>query len=288
METLTERILNVGKRAVKPFNTEDYGIREDEYAKGEMIYCRNCNGERLFVDKDHGIRARCLCDCQSEKLRKSKKEAEELKKQMEIERLQRASLIGERYKNASFSSTDTGNNETFDTAYLRCKKYCEVANEVLAKGMGIYLYGASGTGKTHLTACMANELIKQRKQVLFTNFGEIAKVIKSTFNSKENDANYIYKLATIDFLFIDDLGAERVVNKDGDMWLQEMVFDILNKRYINRKPTIFTSNYSLAELMNGRGFSQRTVDRIAEMASAVMKLEGKSYRLANRVKDLPF
>lgn len=288
METLTERILNIGKRSVKPFNVEDYGIREDEYVKGEMILCRNCHTERLFVDEAHGIRTRCLCECQSEKLRKSKKEAEELKRQMEIERLQRVSLIGERYKNASFTETETGHNETFDTAYLRCKKYCSVANEVLGKGMGIYLYGTSGTGKTHLTACMANELIKQRKQVLFTNFFEISKLLKSTFNTKETEATHIYRLATIDFLFIDDLGAERVANKDGDMWLQEKVFDVLNKRYNNRKPTIFTSNYSIAELLNSRGFSQRTIDRIAEMSSAVIKLEGKSYRLANRVKDLPF
>ena len=90
-------------------------------------------------------------------------------------------------------------------------------------------------------------------------------------------------------MFIDDLGTERVQTKDGDLWLQEKVFDVLNKRYNNRKPTIFTSNYSIQELLSERGLAIRTVDRIVEMSSAVLKVEGNSYRMKARAAvELPF
>ena len=43
-------------------------------------------------------------------------------------------------------------------------------------------------------------------------------------------------------------------------------------------PTIFTSNYSIQDLINDRGLEVKTADRIAEMSNAVIKLEGTSYR----------
>ena len=68
-----------------------------------------------------------------------------------------------------------------------------------------------------------------------------------------------------------------------------MLFDIINERYNQGKPTIFSSNYSLNELVNLRGISEKTVDRISGMTSgAVMKIEGKSRRNTNETRNLPF
>ncbi len=286
---MLKSISDILDRPPKPFDVEDFGgLKADEYVKDDIIYCRQCETARLFV---HGnFRVRCLCQCQAAARDKEEQEMKERERQREIEKYQRASLIGERYKSATFETTETGHNATFDAAFIRCKRYCEVANKVLSDGLGIYLYGDKGAGKTHLTACMANALLQQRKQVLFTSFAEISKLLRSTFGKAcESEAEYITRLATIDFLFIDDLGTERVQTKDGDLWLQEKVFDVLNKRYNNRKPTIFTSNYSIPELISERGIAERTVDRIAEMSSAVLKIEGGSYRMKARAAvDLPF
>lgn len=290
MRPIGNAINDIFNRPPKPFNLDDYGgLREDEYVMNDVIMCKKCDTARMFV---HGnFKVRCLCKCQAEAQKQAEAEEKERERQKEIEKYQTASLIGDRYKNASFTNTETGHNATFDNAYIRCKRYCEVADKVLADGLGIYLYGDKGTGKTHLTACMANNLIRQRKQVLFTNFAEIAKAIKGTFNSlHESEGSYINRIATIDFLFIDDLGTERVQATNGaDLWLQEKIFDVLNKRYNNHKPTIFTSNHSIAELISERGIMSKTVDRIAEMSSAVLKIEGESYRLKARAAvKLPF
>ena len=291
MKSLSEHIMDVFNRPVKPFDVDDYGgLQQDEYIMNDVIMCQKCDTPRMYVDEKFNIKVRCLCACQTEKRDKEAQDIKDKERQREIERLQRVSLIGERYQKVNFELTETGHNPTFDAAFTRCRKYCEVSNTVLEKGLGIYLYGDKGTGKTHLTACMANALIQQRKQVLFTNFAEISKLLRSTFGKKgESEAEYINRLATIDFLFIDDLGTERVQTKDGDLWLQEKIFDVLNKRYNNRKPTIFTSNYSIPELISDRGIMDKTVDRIAEMSSAVLKVEGSSYRMKARATvELPF
>ena len=81
----------------------------------------------------------------------------------------------------------------------------------------------------------------------------------------------------IDFLFIDDFGTEKVTKGSEDIWMQEKVFEVINTRYIEQKPIIFTANYSLKELIEDRGMAKRTVDRIMEMCE-VIRLDGKSYR----------
>lgn len=231
----------------------------------------------------------CICTCTVNKMKAEEEAKRNYERQEEIRRLQKNSLLGDRYKDVRFSNTRTGENPTFDTAFKRCRNYCEVSSNVLENGYGIYIYGDSGTGKTHLTACMVNELVRQQRPTLFTNFFEISQIIRGTFkSSKTSEIDMIEKIANIDFLFLDDLGTEKVIKNGEDNWLQEKIFEILNKRYNNKKPTIFTSNYSLEELISNRGLMEKTVDRILEMSSLILKIEGESNRIKNRQNELPF
>ena len=128
---------------------------------------------------------------------------------------------------------------------------------------------------------MAHNLISKCVPVLFTNLFEISKAVKSTFNRESSltEQNLIERFANIEVLFFDDLGTEIFSKSSGDTWLQSLLFDIINKRYNNKKATIFSSNHSLNELINKSGIAEKTVDRISEMTSgAVMKIEGASLR----------
>lgn len=267
-------------------------IQEDEYIDNStgLIYCKKCITARQvevnILDKRRIVR--CICKCQKRKIELEEIERKETEDRLKIAKLKASSLLGERYRNITFESTETGHNESFDKILVRCKNYCNVSKEVKEKGFGIYIYGGSGTGKTHLTACMANELIKKQHQVLFTNFFEIGKLIKSTFNGKGNEIEQINRIAEVDFLFIDDIGTERVLNRGEDTWMQEKIFEVLNKRYNKKKSTIFTSNYSIKELIEERGMMTKTVDRIVEMSNLIAKVEGNSYRITGRNTNVPF
>lgn len=276
---------------INPFKPIDFcSLKEDEFLKDGIIYCKKCNTKRISISPDNTSRVRCLCKCQLEEYNKEKQKAIELERQKEINYLRDLSLIGERYKNVNFNNTKTGHNSSFTAAFIRCKKYCQVADTVLNDGLGMYIYGDKGTGKTHLTACIANDMINQRKQVLITSFSEISKTLRDNFASKNlSETAYIVKLANIDLLIIDDLGTERVKTNGGDLWLQEKIYDIVNRRYNNKKSTIFTSNYNPTQLIQERGFMDKTVDRIASMSNALMKIEGKSFRFQERMEQkLPF
>lgn len=270
-------------------------LDKDTYIDEEGLkHCSICNDylETYIINPftKEQKKVNCKCTCFFEEQKREEEVKRNFERQEEIKRLQKNSLLGDRYKNVSFENTKTGENIMFDKAFKRCKNYCEVSSKVLEEGYGIYIYGDSGTGKTHLTACMVNELVKQQRPVLFTNFFEISQIIRSTFNknSKTSEIDMIEKIANIDFLFIDDLGTEKVTKNGEDNWLQEKIFEILNKRYNNKKPTIFTSNYSLEELVNNRGIMEKSVDRILEMSTLILKIEGTSHRIKNRQTELPF
>ena len=266
---------------------------QNTYIKDGIKYCSICN-EPLETIINHPFtgeerKVNCVCQCKMNELKREDEQRRNYEKQREIEKLQKSSLLGDRYKNVTFENTITGENTMFDIAFKRCKNYCDVSSKVLEEGYGIYLFGDSGVGKTRLTACMVNELIKQQRPTLFTNFFEISQIIRGTFkNSTSTEIDMIEKISNIDFLFIDDLGTERFTKDGNDTWLQEKVFEILNKRYNNKKPTIFTSNYSLEQLVIERGLMEKTVDRILEMSTAILKIEGESYRIKSRAKDIPF
>lgn len=269
-------------------------LRKNEEIRDNMIYCTVCGGVRLYVGVDwrgNKIARRCECSkCYQEEQRRIREEEEKRNKAARIEKLKNRSLIDERYKDKHFTDLEL-TNDSFITAYNRCKKYCEISSQVYEKGYGIYLWGNSGTGKTLLTSCMANALMEKEYTVLFTNFFEILKAIRNTYNNKTNDTDesIINNIAEVDFLFIDDLGTESLSKNSGDNFTQDKIFEIINKRYNKQKPTIFSSNYPIKDLVGARNFMDKTVDRINEMSSAVIEIEGESYRVKKvREEITPF
>ena len=242
----------------------------DYYDDEGFLVCGKCGTRKQCYVEALKRNMPTPCQCKREQIRKEEEYEQKRKKNSRIEMLRRASLLGDKYRNALFTNTETSHSKEFEHIYNRCRKYCENADKVLEKGIGIYLFGDKGTRKTRLTACMGNELMKNFYTVLYTNFAEIR---KGTFK----DDKIIDNIANIDFLFIDDFGTEKIKKGDEDLWMQEKVFEVINKRYIDNKPIIFTSNYSLMEMMKERGLAERTADRILEMCEAI-KISGESYR----------
>lgn len=283
-------LLNSQQRKAMEVPTEiSVDLKEGEYIKDGMIYCEMC-GEAKLIEApwDATKFVRVICSCEK------KKRDEELEKlrlkelAIKYEALLKQSLLGERYKDVKFENTVTGENKSFDMALERCRKYCENYRACYDEGLGIYFYGDCGVGKTHLMACMVNALIEKSEPAVITNFFEISKEIRRGFDSKGSESDFISKLTSIPFLFIDDIGTERLQVNGEDTFIQERIYDIINTRYLKKKPTVFSSNLSFADLVEQKGMWQKTVDRIVEMSSAVLKVEGESHRIMNRKKELPF
>lgn len=267
--------------------SNDFEIKADEYfGKDGLIFCKHCNTPRTWISDDGSFKVRCLCKCQKDKQQELEKQIQAALEFEKIKSLKELSLLGRRYTNSSFENLDMNRPQSFVKAVKRCKSYCDNWDLVKKQGYGIYLFGSVGTGKTELVACICNALVARLVPVIITNFLEISKKLRDSYNREvETENEIISRLAKVELLIIDDIGSEKLVKNNKESFMQEKIYDIVNRRYINKMPTIFTSNYSIQQLIDERGLEIRTADRIAEMSNAVMKLDGSSYRETKIIKE---
>lgn len=138
------------------------------------------------------------------------------------------------------------------------KEYLNNLDENIESGKGIYFWSdTKGSGKTMLAAAISNELIGMGKIVKFATSLDILDEIRATYDkhNEESESKLLNDLVATDFLVIDDFGTERASE-----WAGEKFYQIVNKRYINKKVTFYTSNYDLKTLK----YDDRITNRMKE------------------------
>lgn len=141
---------------------------------------------------------------------------------------------------------------------------------------GLYLYGPVGTGKTYAAYAIYRLARQNGNGALIANSTMILQDIKDDFTNKANDPYYRSKFdAWVTYkgaLIIDDIGSEKPTE-----WVLETFYTLINARYEENLPTIFTSNLTIEELAGRLG--DRIASRIVEMCE-VKKLDGIDRRLS--------
>ena len=250
-------------------------LKEDEYFEGSVPYCKNCKTARYFIRENFCVP--CKCQCQMEQIEKKYEEERQAKVKEYLEKLKEQSLLGERYKNCNFNSIEVINDE-HQKVINRLKTYCS-GFKIHNEGLGIYLFGTNGSGKTLLTACMLDKLNNQFIECMFSNIHKIKEELLSA-DPKRQKA-FLQRVYSVPVLFLDDFATEIVKKNGEDNWLQDIIYDIINTRYNNMLPIIYTSNCSLKECLEVKGILKKTVDRIFESTGQI-KLELPSYRLRKK------
>jgi DNA replication protein DnaC len=246
-------------------------MTDGDYIKDDVLYCANCNTPRAMPDliDENGNLIMCACECRDKRNREIEDEEKKWEILQKIARLKEISLMDERYSKVSFVASTKGTAD-FENAMGECKDYCTNARQKFKDGKGLYIYGKTGMGKTHISACMANDLLEQGFKVKFTNINRIIDLIY------ENDKAELQEIKQCDFLFLDDFGKDVVMKNNQDTWLQSKIYNVINDRYIGERPVIITSNCTLSELMR-KGYDVVTVDRIREMCEQV-EVKGDNWR----------
>ena len=118
--------------------------------------------------------------------------------------------------------------------------------------------GNTGLGKTFLSGCIANELLKKGKNVLY----QTAPVMLDTiidYRFGKTDNSIYNNLLDVDLLIIDDLGTECMNN----MKFTEL-FTVLNTRLLNSNnkvtKTIISTNLNIQNLF--KNYDERIVSRL--------------------------
>jgi DNA replication protein DnaC len=144
---------------------------------------------------------------------------------------------------------------------------------------GIIFVGKNGTGKTHISVAIANELIKQNIPILFGTLTDLTEKYSGSY--KDHTEIELTKLyAKVDLLIIDDLGVEYMND-----WMLSKLFVIVNERMKNELPIIITTNYELEQLKQRLSIPNKVcettnsiISRLYEMCYRV-EFKGNDYRM---------
>ena len=173
----------------------------------------------------------CRCDCW-----KSKR----------LEKLLKAANIPERYRECTLIGYGTDSKypsqekaKIIVEGFLR--DYPLMADDDIRKSVGFLFLGPCGVGKTHLAVALLRQVIELTGESgLFCNFNDLLKKIRESWDSvsQTSELDVLRPVMDARVLVLDELGA----NKPTD-WVRDTLYYIINNRYVERRLTIFTSNY---------------------------------------------
>ena len=162
-----------------------------------------------------------------------------------------------------------------NSVLAECKLFCMDFNK---KGGNLYFYGASGTGKTFMTNCIANFLIRNGNSVIYQSAYKLFQFMEDYKFGRINAETVSGKHDSIynsDLLIIDDLGTEFMT-----AYTCSVLFDILNTRLCNGKSTIISTNLSVGKL------KEKYTDRISSRIIGnfeLMRFIGDDIRIAKKL-----
>lgn len=198
------------------------------------------------------------------------------RKEKGIEHIKRIQFLkrtlGEKYKVKTFSNFNKSKSlKAYDVCRLYAKNFLSNRNE----GIGLFITGPVGSGKTHLVSAIIDYIARLHKHkvkdLIFKSSVNLLSEIKFSFEDKTTES-LVKGFENADLLVIDDLGIEKSTD-----WTHEIFYKIIDHRYSNLMPTIITSNLAYPELKEK--MSERIVSRIYEMCKG-LKLTGKDYRIS--------
>jgi len=141
-------------------------------------------------------------------------------------------------------------------------------------GRGLLLIGPCGSGKTHLAVAALLEIIDSGKsgRLLFRNFQDLIQEIQASFDSDDTPtkSEILRPLLEVDLLVLDELGSQKP-----SMFVQDILYYIINSRYNAQRTTIFTTNFS-DDLEDRIGSRLRS--RLYEMAEEIKLSAVPDYR----------
>ncbi len=106
----------------------------------------------------------------------------------------------------------------------------------------LLIEGTYGCGKTHLAAAVANACLDVGVPVKFVNVPDLLDYLRGAYSPsvEETFDDRFGEVRDAPMLILDDLGTQNATQ-----WAEEKLYQILNARYISKKPTVITTNLDL-------------------------------------------
>lgn len=181
--------------------------------------------------------------------------------------------IPERFRDRRFKTYLAETQQQVEVLEI-AKQYAKDWDVVRSSGRSMVFLGPPGTGKTHLACAIAMHVMhKHHASVMFKTVAQAVRGVRDTWakGSDRSESQAIAELTSPQLLVLDEVGIQKASE-----WELNVLFDVLNERYLKRRPTIMLTNLPQAELPKFLG--ERVLDRMKEDGGVVVPFLWGSHR----------
>jgi len=153
---------------------------------------------------------------------------------------------------------DVSLDDFTDPQKSRLKHFGDNVEDYRKDGIGLYIYGPPGSGKSRFLYTAALSVMSStRMGVRVRYFNSLVSMLTSSWVGG-SDSNFFKAITYPDFLFVEDLGAEIKRNETSNL-AKTVIEQILTYRSDLKKPTIISSRETPDNLSNiyGEGVSSK-------------------------------
>ncbi len=182
-----------------------------------------------------------------------------------------SAVIPRRYRDVSFDRppvTDIEPRRVVDEV----RSFVGRIDDHLDAGRGLWFMGPVGTGKTTLAMLVSQAASDAGRTVAIYSLPRLLNEIRDTHRAERSHVDLLDRLAAVDLLHIDDVGAERTTD-----WVLEELYSIVNARYEDNRSMVITTNILDRDALCEQ-ITDRTVSRLTEMCDE-LPLLGHDHRM---------
>lgn len=144
-----------------------------------------------------------------------------------------------------------------------------------------FVFGPNGTGKTYAAAAMAVRALRRGRRVVFASMRQVSADVNDAMRRGEPAAPALWPYKRAEVLVLDDLGKETPTPAS-----LRLLFDLVDWRYVQKRPLCATSNLSLPELAArwarvDESTARAVASRLSEMTER-LEMRGADRRLEGR------
>lgn len=191
---------------------------------------------------------------------------------IEAEARLRRSGISDEFLKKSFDNYNDMGKKPLHIAKIKAMQYSEKFPEIRKDRHNSVLFmGQVGSGKTHLSMAICNRILNEHQvPVLYMPYRETILRIKQSVNDEINYNKAVERYKNTPVLMIDDLLKGKNTEADTNI-----LFEIINYRYLNNAPMIVSTEKTMNELLD---FDEGVMSRLIEMSRDYMvEIKGQEY-----------
>lgn len=211
--------------------------RREELLRGAGIDPQDLEETPLCpLCRDTGWHKGKLCTCVETLCVEANRE--ELGRTLDLEWAEFSRFSLEPYSTAPDPEEGVSPREAAQIALEVCRDYAERFPEY--RFDNLFLHGGTGLGKTLLSGCIAQRVVRRGFWVVYATAGELFsqyETVKFSYDAPQEAREAVRRYENCDLLVLDDLGSEMTTQ-----FVQSALYQLLNQRMNQRRHTVISSN----------------------------------------------